>query len=202
MIARSILVGILISLFVIFIVGFKEKQSRLFKPVILSVIPLFFIVIAFSKVMTKYESELDALSKFGFELFINYKDNGQLSSSSTDGMKEMYERAPNTVKTWLIGDAKWNEKDGSYYKQVDIGYLRNIYYFGVIGTLFLILYFYRTLEYSIQVRSFSRFKYRLCILSLLAYVLILNLKGNADLVFIALPFLFTKELITYEKPVG
>lgn len=59
---------------------------------------------------------------------------------------------PDNAKTWIIGDGYFNnpvnvdpyytsEITEGFYKNTDVGYLRFIYYFGVIGLLLFSFYF-------------------------------------------------------------
>ena len=58
---------------------------------------------------------------------------------------------PNNLKTWLIGDGYFDNPYGrdpyytgpiwhGFYQQTDVGYLRFIFYFGIIGMLFFAFY--------------------------------------------------------------
>ena len=61
---------------------------------------------------------------------------------------------PDNMKTWLIGDGYFNGPSSTdpyyvgpvnfgFYKWTDIGYLRFIFYFGVVGLLTFIIYFFK-----------------------------------------------------------
>src|SRR5690606_30526272 len=79
-------------------------------------------------------SRLDRVWQWAFELFINYSESGSLNTSSSQKMSEMI-RLPQSASTWWFGDGMIISEDGSYYKQIDIGVLRLLYYFGVLGIL-------------------------------------------------------------------
>lgn len=81
-------------------------------------------------------------------------------------------------KTIFIGDGIWNLKDGSYYMNTDIGYLRIFYCIGIFGICFFLLinlsiylFFKKNKEKEIEKLS----------LYLLILTLILNLKGYVDI---------------------
>jgi hypothetical protein len=89
--------------------------------------------------------------RFGFEGFFNYFEKGKFDYTSNETLKNMY-ILPDNPKTWIIGDAYFNnpkmidpyytgEVTEGYYKNTDIGYLRFIFYFGVIGLLMFSFYF-------------------------------------------------------------
>ena len=83
--------------------------------------------------------------RFAFEGFFNLVENGEYSVASNDTLKDMYV-FPDNLKTWIIGDGYfsnpyWSDANyiwqgqnrRGYYMGTDVGYLRFIFYFGVIG---------------------------------------------------------------------
>lgn len=89
--------------------------------------------------------------RFAFEGFFNWWEIGEWKTTSTNRWKTMF-IWPDNIKTWIIGDGYFNgpsEIDPNYvgptnygyYKWTDIGYLRFIFYFGLIGLFLFILYF-------------------------------------------------------------
>ena len=81
--------------------------------------------------------------RFAFEGFFNLVENGEWLISSNEKLKTMYV-FPETFKTWLIGDGYFSSpRDvdpmfigkivGGYYMGTDVGYLRFIFYFGLVG---------------------------------------------------------------------
>ena len=77
---------------------------------------------------------------------------------------------PVEEKTFLIGDGKYTNEDGSYYMYTDAGYMRNILYFGILGFIFLFLY---------QI-SFFIWDYKNLFINfiILIYILIMHVKGD------------------------
>ena len=96
-------------------------------------------------------SENEDLIKWAFEIFINLNDSGSLETASTDKLYDMY-IFPDTVKTWLIGDGKSVNEYGGFYMFTDAGYVRSVFYWGLIGTAIFI---------AVQYSLYSRFK-KLC----------------------------------------
>ena len=89
--------------------------------------------------------------RFGFEGFFNYFEKGKFTYDSNETLKNMYV-LPDNTKTWVIGDGYFNnpamidpyytgEITEGFYKNTDVGYLRFIYYFGMIG-LFMFSFFF------------------------------------------------------------
>lgn len=91
--------------------------------------------------------------RFAFEGFFNYFETGKWSLNSTDTLMQMYVY-PESLKTWIIGDAYFDEpyvfdpyyvgevhNKGLFYMGTDVGYLRFVFYFGIIGLSSFIIYF-------------------------------------------------------------
>jgi hypothetical protein len=81
---------------------------------------------------------------FGFENFFNYSKTGEFTSSSTNNLKKMF-ILPDNIKTWVIGDGLF-DVPGGFYMSTDVGYLRLIFYSGLLGLLsFSSLFIYCTI---------------------------------------------------------
>jgi len=138
--ARTNIFGVIFSLIVI--MSSYKGFSRLIKGLLLILIFYFFFQSFF------LSQDIQDLFRFGFEIFINYNDSQ--ASSSVDGVFEMLKVVPNNFQTWLIGDAYFKSYDGySYYKEIDIGFLRVIFNNGLIGlALYIYLVFYMLYKVS------------------------------------------------------
>ncbi len=89
--------------------------------------------------------------RFGFEGLFSLVENGEWSVSSNDRLSNMYVW-PENLQTWLIGDGYFSNPintdpyfigkiTGGYYMGTDVGFLRFIFYFGVIGLTAFALFF-------------------------------------------------------------
>lgn len=104
--------------------GITIKTSvKTFLPVIIIAVAAFVYLFA----------ENEALIEWVFELFINFGDSGTMESASTNQLKEMYV-FPDNIKTWIIGDGLSVSADGGFYMGTDVGYIRSLFYWGIIGT--------------------------------------------------------------------
>jgi hypothetical protein len=113
-----------------------------------------------------------------FDFIRNFISNGTISNQSLDHLNSMWniEISP---KTYIIGDGLSKYNDGRYYMDTDVGYLRNILYFGVVGTVLgYFLYAYVLCRQIIKV-SLDRNIAHL-IFWLFIYLLIINYKGLPD----------------------
>lgn len=178
LIARTTIVGTLISICIMTIYELKAKIYILKKilPIVLTTI----LVISVVPLPSSISSKIEFLEKFGFELFFNYGESGQLTTSSTNSMMKMYV-LPDNTKTWIIGDGKW--RNGNlYYKETDIGFIRIIYYGGIIGLLAFLIYQMILIKLSSEIFHNLKQK-RGYIISFLLLIVLLSLKGFTDLSF-------------------
>lgn len=188
MMARTALVGSAIGLAIIGLHLVKDPKALL-KTLLLILACVAVLLFILAKVFAEFGAQLQVLFAFAFEMFFNLSDTGTLSTGSTDTLMTMWDVVPHTFKSWVIGDAKWDTATG-YYKGTDVGYLRNIWYFGIIGMACLTYYYYKTLKIIFIDRNPGFANSRMVGLVLFAYVMILNVKGPADLFFYVIPLYF------------
>lgn len=131
-------------------------------------------------------NSISNIIQFGFELFFNIFDGRGIQTSSTNTLMKMFVW-PNNLKTWAIGDGLWDINDGmNYYMDTDVGYSRLIFYFGLAGLFSFFYYQYYLLKKSFGQTLFSAI--------LFLYILVLNIKGIAE-ISVALMLFY----ITFEK---
>lgn len=109
---------------------------------------LLFLVIVFITLYNIASQYIDMdrfeeITSWAFEAFFSYNDTGVVSTGSSDRIIEMYKSVPDNITGWIIGEGHFENPDGSYYKHTDIGYLRLILCFGIIGLLFYLLAIYK-----------------------------------------------------------
>ncbi len=147
MIARTTLVGTLIGLAYIVLmelrnIGWKNEDSS-------SSIGAWCVsmLIAVPLLTVLYNSSPDFhdLLRFGFEGFFSLFEKGEWDVSSNTALESMVVW-PEELRTWIIGDGYFaNQRNDpnyigdattrGFYMGTDIGYLRFIFYFGVVGLL-------------------------------------------------------------------
>lgn len=147
MIARTALIGTAIGLVVI-VVGLLLKPERTDAPklpVILSWAGLLIVGILVSVVLYNTDIQARKLFRFAFEGFFSLAEKGYWEITSTEKLKTMVVW-PETIHTWVIGDGYFENSrhdinylgdatDEGYYMGTDVGYLRFIFYFGIIGLI-------------------------------------------------------------------
>lgn len=183
-IARTSLIGAAMAYLILFVKGgwsFKEYM-------LISIV----IFIGLLGINSLFENDdFENMLNWAFEMFINYFQYGKLETSSTNYMFAMYDIIPTDTNTWMIGDAFWLNPNGDgYYKGTDIGVLRVIWYFGIVGLVVIVRYFAKYLFGLFGKKTIFKKDGRQIAKILLIYVLIMNLKGFADIFFFSAIFLF------------
>lgn len=147
MIARTTTVGVLIAL-IYFIYASGEWRTlsitsrNLRKYLVLGSILM--IMIPVGVYFYNNDPAVRKQLRFGFEGFFNWVEKGKWETSSTEKLKTMYVY-PDNSKTWIIGDGyisnPWDldpyyigdAPRSTFYMGTDVGYLRFIFYFGLMG---------------------------------------------------------------------
>lgn len=107
----------------------KRKINK--KTILISIMCLIFIILLY--VITFKIPKFAQMYSYAFELFENIFSGDGFTTTSTDKLIAMYNREI-SPKTFIIGDGKYTDKN-SYYMNTDVGYLRKIFYFGILGTI-------------------------------------------------------------------
>lgn len=153
MVARTTLVGSVIGLaYILFYVfmGTKMSYARLKSMAWLAAM----LVIGITVCTWLYNTneKFHANMRFGFEGFFSLVEEGKWDVASNNTLESMYV-LPDNPKTWFIGDGHFigttndpnyiGQEYTGYYMGTDIGYLRFIFYFGMVGLVlfsWLIIY--------------------------------------------------------------
>lgn len=129
-------------------------------------------------------STVDASHAFEF---FSTDIESQRSSQTMESLSEMY-HVKFDIVTLLIGDGLSKTPTGEYYMNTDVGYLRNILYFGLFGTIFGYFYY----ELYILKKLYKQDKtLKYFVLSMGLFLVLLNFKGLPDfnfMVFLLLAF--------------
>lgn len=152
MMARTTLVGVGLSLFYL-VYASNVYKGLMRRGIWIDIIG--FICLAIPIVIYFYNTNtaIHEYTHFAFEGFFSLFETGEWEVGSNEILKSMYV-FPETLKTWIIGDGYFNnpiytdpyytgEVYGGYYMGTDVGYLRFIFYFGLIGLTAFSLFIYR-----------------------------------------------------------
>lgn len=191
MIARTTIIGTCISILYYFFASghfrFRENKKRTGK----YFIGLMVIAILVSTYLYHTNHSIRANIRFAFEGFFSLVEKGYWEVSSNNRLATMV-RFPDNLKTWIIGDGYFNnplEMDnyyighgiGEYYMNTDIGYLRFIYYFGLVGTAMFCLYFLKAAD--ICIKRFNEYRAMFVLIIILNYIIWCKVSTDIFLVF-------------------
>lgn len=190
MMARTTSVGVIMGLlYLIYASGNSSGVSRwkIF-------LWMLFLVVALTPIIIYFYDTNTAIHKyvrFAFEGFFSFFETGKWEVGSNEILKSMYV-FPETLKTWIIGDGYFlNPSDidsyytgkiyGGYYMGTDVGYLRFIFYFGLIGLIAFSIFIYKT--YRICYQRFPYMKDLFFMILLINFIVWFKVSTDIFLVF-------------------
>ena len=128
---------------------------------------------------------------FAFEGFFSLFETGKWEVGSNEKLMSMYV-FPESLKTWMIGDGyivnpitidpyyTGDIYDG-YYMGTDVGYLRFIFYFGLIGLIAFSVFIYKS--YVVCCKRFVDYKDLFLLLLMLNFIVWLKVSTDIFLIF-------------------
>lgn len=144
MISRTTTVGLILFVFYLFYErwNFSEEMGTMTRKLFFYLAVMILVVIPFLVNLYHEDVTFHKNIRFAFEGFFSLAETGKWEVQSNEILKDMF-IFPDNWKTWIIGDGYFNSVDPyyvsrgdfkyGYYMGTDVGYLRFIYYFGVIG---------------------------------------------------------------------
>jgi hypothetical protein len=200
MIARTTLVGVGVALLYLLYVSVRPSSSSQAKKNKVSAVWYWLVGIAVVSIpyfVYSYNNDprMHSHLRFAFEGFFNLVEKGDFNYTSNDRLREMYVW-PDNAKTWIIGDGYFEnpletdvhytgETTEGYYMSTDVGYVRFIFYFGVVGML---LFSYLMLKVA-QACAHQSDDMLWLFAMLLALNFIVWFKVSSDLFLVFAPFL-------------
>ena len=192
MMARTTTLGVGLSLLYWVYAWFKDKESKRVWIWITIIVGMTILVSAYLyQVNENFKEDI----RFAFEGFFSLWEKGEWSVSSNDKLMKMFV-FPDNMKTWLVGDGYMENpynfdpyyigpRTLGYYMDTDVGYLRFIFYFGLIGLSFFLMFFGKATQICMR-----RFKgYGLLFLLILSVNLIGWVKVSTDIFLVFALFL-------------
>lgn len=207
MMARTTTVGLIIALLYLVINGLfgceTNRRASVWRWMfVVSVVCIPVVIIQYNINPTFKEN-----IRFGFEGFFALAETGKWTTSSNEILFNHMIVFPESIKTWIIGDGYGANPSfdpyyvgpdyHGFYKGTDIGYLRFLFYFGILGLMALVsLICYAA---NICIRRFPSF--RIMFLLILAVNLIVWFKVSTDIFLVFAIFLCVskEENDAYEK---
>lgn len=172
-VARTSMIGIIG--FVILLFPLKKEIPQLFKYFIMGGVVLTILLSS-----QKYFEKNNYSTGYAFEAFNSYAETGKLSTTSSEGTAIMWKTLPDNAGTWIFGDAKYEDENiGGYYMQVDVGYLRIIFYGGLVGLFLYLQYSFKLIRRIIMYNK-KNYDLRIFLYTYFALLLIILWKGHDD----------------------
>ena len=209
MIARTTSTGVILSLSYIVYCQFFRKGERPFelKELVYGVLIIICICIPTVSYLYNIDDTFQKNFRFGFEGIFNLVETGVWKVGSNEQLKSMI-IFPETFKTWLIGDGYFNNPlatdpyyigkiTGGYYMGTDIGYLRFIFYCGLIGLSAFSLYICKVV--SLCIERYPTKREILFLLGILNFVVWFKVSTDLFLMF-ALLLMADAEVPSNERP--
>lgn len=158
MVARTAGVGAVVAVMYLAALSVKSLSGRAsasesgsLKRIWILALPMLIVFVAYTSYKYNSNDHFRENLRFGFEGFFSLVEKGRWEVSSNEILKNMVVW-PESLKTWLIGDGYIENPAGDpyytgeiikgYYMGTDIGYLRFIFYFGVIGLASYMAFFF------------------------------------------------------------
>lgn len=197
MIARTTTAGALLAI-PCFIACWIFKGDGIRKSHIRSVCLIGAVFLAGIIALTYQYNHDDVMRKdlrYAFEGFFSLVEQGEWVVQSNEMLKNHWEVLPETTRTWIIGDGLMGPTTddpyyvgptyNDFYKYVDAGYLRFIFYFGLSGLAIFSLYM--IYAYVCTMRRWREYALELFLLLLLHFAV--WVKVSTDLFFVFAMFL-------------
>lgn len=210
MIARTATVGLGLAVVCWLIIAFVPEigerfsgNGQLWRWLLL----IFAVAVVISVFLYNVNPDFEKKMRFAFEGFFSLFEDGKWEVSSNEKLKTMYV-FPETLKTWIIGDGYFSnprdvdpyfvgEEIGGYYMGTDVGYLRFIFYFGVIGLFAMVAVIFKAGQACI--RNLSGYKLMFVLLLLANYIIWLKVSTDLFLVFALFLMVRSEDEVQYNR---
>lgn len=119
-------------------------------------------------------SEYSRFAKRAFELYINYVESGELGTSSTNSLQEMY-FVPKETSHLLFGNGNFGRDEELPIIPSDVGYVRMMFGVGIIGAIIMLLPLFYTIGVALKKYRLNKHLTKLTILVIFV-ILVTNIK--------------------------
>ena len=209
MIARTTTVGVMLAIIYWLIKGYpysftiNRSSSGVLKHVLLlSVIVLPIIVSLYNNNLAVRED-----IRFAFEGFFSLAEKGEWDVNSNDRLMDMIV-FPDNAKTWIIGDGYFDGPSNTdpyyvgptmtgFYMWTDVGYLRFIFYFGLVGLIAFIIFFFKCGQTCVV--KFETYGVMFGLILLLNYIIWFKVSTDIFIVFALFLCISQEDNDEYEK---
>ncbi len=153
-IGRTAIVGLVVGFAYLGLVSLRQLKHVEMRYWALWRRALFILLIFVPLVVYFYQTDLRLQKniRFGFEGFFSLVEKGRWEVTSNERLKSMYVW-PDNPKTWAIGDGYFDSPSSTnpyytgeytkgYYMNSDVGYVRFIFYFGLLGLVMFSIFMF------------------------------------------------------------
>jgi len=208
MIARTTTAGAMLAI-PCFIVCWWLKAGGIRKSDMRSICLLGAVLIAGIFILSYEYNHSETMRKdlrYAFEGFFSLVEQGEWNVQSNEMLKEHWQVLPETPRTWIIGDGLMGPTTDDpyyvgptyqgYYKRIDAGYLRFIFYFGLVGlTIFSLFMIYACVCVMQRWREYTLELFLLLLLHFAVWI-----KVSTDLFFVFAMFLMLSLVLETSHP--
>lgn len=158
MISRTMTIGIAFALlYILFYAMWMRLKDRVAEvaPLWKWTLIMLLVSMLIAGVLYNIDSQFHKNLRFAFEGFFSLAEKGKWEVHSNDVLVSMY-RWPNTLKTWIIGDGYFyntnldpyyvGKEYKYYYMATDVGYIRFIFYGGLVCMMAFFLFMCKSAE--------------------------------------------------------
>ncbi len=172
-VGRTVIFGVVFG-FVFFLVNISSTAGMILKKVFLIFILSAILINFLPYLAPSLKEKIDSFMYFAFEAIYNYIQYGEVRTSSTDVLAQMY--YPLSTSTLLHGDGQYLNLDGTYYGHTDAGYMRDVLALGVPFTVVIIISFFLVMMPSREIIN-SKIRKSASII-FISMMLLLHYKGE------------------------
>lgn len=194
MVARTTTIGVILSLLYLLFVTFRRggADESISKKILWKwLIVIMLLVVPVIVHYYKSNPIINDNMRFAFEGFFSLVEKGKWEVHSNDMLQNMYV-FPDNVKTWIIGDGYFDnpkltdpyytgDMRTAFYMGTDVGYLRFIFYFGVLGLVAFMSFFCKTAR--LCMKRLMEFKHMFILLLLLNFIIWFKVATDIFVVF-------------------
>lgn len=197
MMSRTTTIGFVIAL--CYFIYVSQLYKLKFSLNLVYIVKCFFVslLVIIPFVIWKYNVDMTFQQhiRFAFEGFFSLAEQGEWDVHSNELLKKMYV-FPEQLQTYIIGDGYFNNPSEinphytghrwiGYYQDTDVGYLRFIYYFGLLGLLSFCIFMWKACRSCInRFSSFGNF-----FMMILVFNFIIWFKVSTDIFLVFALFL-------------
>lgn len=179
---------VIIVITIIYLAIFYQKVMTLLYFIIGTIVVFILFIANASKL-----EQIDSI-RWMFEGFFNYLDYGQFTTTSSNHLSNMFVHP--SLYTFLYGDGYYTV-GGQYYMLTDVGFLRPILFWGIIGEL---LYYSLLVPVLNSIRRYLIHKNGIFFVVIsLIFIFLFEVKGEVLLTFSGMLYAISASILLYTR---